>query len=263
MGGDVLTNMLKKILKKYEREGWGGINTAVLSRIAQARGIHPIEDALRKLKKKDSVCLVQIGAFIGATDNDPIYRFLQETKDSKTRLQAVLVEPVKEFFEQLKENYRGLRGVSFENVAIAKTFGPQRFYRLGVDPVAYGFPAWLSQLGSLKEERMTIMWDSCERSEDCKNFYLKHRVVDTIDCITSDILFEKHGIKDLDLLQIDAEGYDFEILSSIDFEKVRPTFINYERMLLGEKEPECRAMMRAAGYRLIDYQQDTFCVSIN
>lgn len=215
---------------------------------------------MRNLKKKDSVCLVQIGAFIGATDNDPIYRFLQETKDSKTRLQAVLVEPVEEFFEQLKENYRGLRGVSFENVAIAKTFGPQKFYRLGVDPAAYGFPAWLSQLGSLKEERMTTMWDNCERSEDCKAFYLKHRVVETIDCITSHQLFERHAITEIDLLQIDAEGYDYEILRTVDFTKIRPRFINYERMLLQDKEPECRAMMRAAGYRLVDFQQDTFCV---
>ena len=110
---------------------------------------------------------------------------------------------------------------------------------------------------------MTTMWDTCERSEDCKSFYLKHRVVDMIDCITSAELFKRHGIEEFDLLQIDAEGYDYEILSSIDFKKIRPKFINYERMLLGEKELTCRAMMRAADYRLVDYQQDTFCVRIN
>ncbi|MEQ1831119.1 MAG: hypothetical protein ABL921_34555, partial [Pirellula sp.] len=120
--------MLKKILKKYEKEGWPGINTAIRSRIAQVRAVHPIEDALRNLQKCDSVCLVQIGAFIGATDNDPIYRFLQNTRNSKIKLQAVLVEPVKEFFEKLKQNYDGVSGVSFENVAIAQTCGPQKFY---------------------------------------------------------------------------------------------------------------------------------------
>lgn len=252
--------MIKKILKKYREEGMDGIESAVLGRIVKARGVHPIQGALRTLRKKDFVCIVQIGAFVGATDNDPICSFLKDTVALKTKLKAVLVEPVKEYYDKLKLNYHDLPGVHFENVAIAQESGPHKFYRLGVDPVAHGFPSWLAQLGSLKEERMTTMWDNCERSEDCKAFYLEHRVVETIDCITSHQLFDRHGIKEIDLLQIDAEGYDYEILRTVDFKKVRPRFINYERMLLLNKEPECRAMMRAAGYRLIDFEQDTFCV---
>ena len=252
--------MIKRIMKKYRAEGLGGIDSALRSKFARMRGVHPVQAALRTLRKKDSVCIVQIGAFVGATDNDPIHRFLKDIAASKTTLKAVLVEPVRQYYEQLKANYRDVPGVHCENVAIAQTCGPHKFYRLGVDPVDYGFPAWLSQLGSLKEERMTTMWDNCERSEDCKAFYLQHRVVETIDCITSHQLFERHAIKEVDLLQIDAEGYDYEILRTVDFNILRPRFINYERMLLLEKEPECRAMMRAAGYRLIDYQQDTFCV---
>jgi len=252
--------MIDRLVKRFREEGIRGLETALRSRIARKRNVHPIQDALKVLSKGNRVCLIQIGAFIGDTENDPLHRFLTDCADTGIALKAVLVEPVREFYEKLKWNYRGVPGIHFENVAIAETSGPQKFYRLGVDPVAHGFPAWLSQLGSLKDERMTTMWDNCERSEDCKAFYLQHRVVDTIDCITSRELFERNGISEIDLLQIDAEGYDFEILRTIDFQTIRPRFINYERMLLQEAEPECRGLMRRAGYRLIDFQQDTFCI---
>ena len=65
----------------------------------------------------------------------------------------------------------------------------------------------------------------------------------------------------LDLLQIDAEGYDYEILKTIDFDRIRPRFVNYERVLLLDEEPACRSMMRDAGYVLFDWDIDTLCVA--
>jgi hypothetical protein len=61
-------------------------------------------------------------------------------------------------------------------------------------------------------------------------------------------------------LQIDAEGYDFKILKTLDFNKLKPKFINYERVLLQEDEQACREMLEAQGYRLFDWGQDTLCI---
>src|SRR5258708_1342309 len=39
-------------------------------------------------------------------------------------------------------------------------------------------------------------------------------------------LLEKHQISEVDFLPVDAEGYDFELLKSIDFSTTRPRFVN-------------------------------------
>ncbi len=178
------------------------------------------------------------------------------------------MEPVREYFEQLREAYASLKTVKLENVAIAEEEGERDFYRLGVDPAAHGQPAWLSQLGSLDPTRMTTQWDRYEQEAldrhgaraDHKAFWHEHRVVDRVACITLHQLVERNGIERLDLLQIDAEGYDYEILRTIDFSRLRPRFINYERVLLGEAEPACRAMLMKQGYVLFDWDVDTLAV---
>ncbi len=226
-------------------------------------------DVLARLAVQPDFAVVQIGAFVGATDNDPLHAFLTQALPAAhargAASTAVLVEPVAEYFAALRRSYEGVPGVRFEHAAIAEAAGTRDFYRLAADPVAHGLPAWLSQLGSLRADRMTALWDRYERghlaaeSDRLTRFYREHQVVEPVTCITFDMLLARHGLTHLDLLQIDAEGYDYEILRTIDFTRVRPAFINYERVLLQDDEPACRAMLMAAGYTLTDWGQDTLC----
>jgi FkbM family methyltransferase len=260
---------------KYRQYGIEGVLSIIRRRLLpglaeqKAKGYiqTPMAYALTWLAEAQSFSIIQIGAYIGDSYNDPIYKFLrqQEHRQGKQKAKeskAILVEPVKEYFQQLKQNYNGLSNVCFENVAIAESSGIRDFYRLAADPTSYGYPAWLSQLGSLKEERMTKLWDNYEKNREYQEFYLKHRIIEQVQCITLAELLDRHAITEVDLLQIDAEGYEFEILSTIDFQCTRPRFINYERILLQEKEVQCRQLLRNVGYFLIDWGQDTFCISM-
>jgi len=47
-------------------------------------------------------------------------------------------------------------------------------------------------------------------------------------CISLDQLVRDHHLSSVDLLQIDTEGYDFEIVSAIDFSLIKPTLIHSE-----------------------------------
>ena len=46
--------------------------------------------------------------------------------------------------------------------------------------------------------------------------------------VTLDALLAKHGLHALDLLQIDAEGFDWAVLQTLDLAKVAPTVIQLE-----------------------------------
>lgn len=218
------------------------------------------------LRRRGHVFIIQIGAHVGDTENDPVHRFIRENslpvQGGRPKCSAILVEPVRYLFEQLAANYRGCEGVVLENVAIADRNEVREFYRLdeNVDLRASGMPEWLNQVGSLLRQRMGQMWDQCEQDQAYKRFISEHTVVDRVQCITFDDLLHRHQIQRIDFLQIDAEGYDYEIIRTIDFDRVRPTIINYERGLLQETEPRCRRLLLRQDYILDDHGQDTLCL---
>lgn len=218
---------------------------------------------LEMFAEQSSITIVQIGAYIGKSDNDPLFNFLHQL-GPRENVKVVLVEPIREYFDALCENYRDVPNIEFENVAIAETEGTAEMYRLNANPVEHGLPEWMAQLSSLKKERLGKLWDASEEdtawADKCKQFYLDHRVVEQVTCMTLHQLLDKHQISHLDLLLIDAEGYDYEILKTLDFTNLKPEFINYERVLLQENEPACRKMLESQGYLLIDWEQDTLCI---
>jgi FkbM family methyltransferase len=226
----------------------------------------PMQCALEWLAKRPSFSIVQIGAHIGDTFNDPLCQFLhrqlhRDRADPTGDYKVILVEPVREHFEQLCTNYADLVGVQFENVAVAEEEGVRDLYRLAVDPKAHGYPEWLSQLGSFDPETPALK--DGDQARRLRQFYLENQVVEKVNCVTLASLLDRHRIDRLDLLQLDTEGYDFEILKSIDFGKTRPTFINYERVLLDDAQnAACREMLTENGYLLMDWQYDTFCIRV-
>lgn len=253
--------MWTKVIAKFRAGGIPAVRKAVVSKLFNYPPVpstHPIQVALDVVTKEEGFTIIQVGAFVGNTDNDPLFSKLSERLRERNG-KLIVVEPAKQFFDLLAANYEGVPGVSCENVAISNNSGPATFYRLGVDPVAYGYPDWLSQLGSLKQERMEELWDRYESDPRLKEFYLEHRVQETVDCISFDELAARHSLSQLDLLQIDVEGFEYEILTTIDFRTFPIRFVNYERVLLQDSLYATERLMRRYGYRLVDYEQDTFC----
>ena len=256
--------MIKRIFKKYRALGFRGVRAAIRYRVARLRNptFDPTALALKAVFSNDDFTIVQIGAFVGDSGNDPLFkRVRNQLKKGRGRL--ICVEPVKEHYDALVENYRGVPNVFCENVAIAEKNGEAAFYRLGVDPVEHGHPAWLSQLSSLKKDRMESLWEKYESNPKLQEFYLQHRVEETVQCLTLAELLRRHNVQGVDLLQIDTEGYELEILSTIDFSAIPIRFVNYECVLLHENKGEAEKLMGASGYLLVDHGQDTFCYREN
>lgn len=264
--------MLNKILCKLRKEGLTGALKAA-GRKAHHKIHQPDVDfkALPSLlektaREKPTVTIVQIGSNVGNTDNDPLYGFLRkhclEAKVTEpVRCRALLVEPVRHLFEQLKANYANFRGVVCENAAVAEATGTRNFYRLqeGIDLQAHGLPAWSEQLGSFLPEQMTSLWSREPENKALREFVEAHTVVEKVPCLTVGDLLAKHQLTNVDLLQIDTEGYDYQILRTINFQQFKPRWINYERIHLKKDESRCRALLLDHGYRLHDHGQDTLC----
>ena len=53
-------------------------------------------------------------------------------------------------------------------------------------------------------------------------------IPEIVPCLSFMDLIKIENVSKLHLLQIDAEGYDVEILKSIDFKKIKPLIINFE-----------------------------------
>jgi FkbM family methyltransferase len=252
--------MFKHAVKKYRAEGLRGVARATVRKLLRHRepATPPVSAALEALLERSQFSVVQIGAYVGDTDNDPLYEALSNGLHHGNG-KLIAVEPVSEYFEQLQRSYLGVPNVFCENFAIADQSGPATFYRLGVDPVEHGYPAWLCQLGSLKQERMEKLWNNYEGNPDYQEFYLKHRIAEEVNCLTFADLLERHQLKEVDLLQIDVEGFESEILSTIDFRSTPVRFVNYECVLLQDRKWKVERMMSGYGFRCMDYGQDTFC----
>ena len=71
--------------------------------------------------------------------------------------------------------------------------------------------------------------------------------------------------KTIDLLQIDVEGYDYEIIKMIDFERVKPLIIHFEHGHLPiEQFEECLEVLIKQGYAIsVEDGGDTTAYIVN
>ena len=71
-------------------------------------------------------------------------------------------------------------------------------------------------------------------------------------------------INHIDLLQIDAEGYDYEIIKMIKFQKIRPSIIRYEHKHLSKKDfTECLELLVNNNYGILFEDSDITAYSMD
>ena len=213
----------------------------LLSKILKKRGYleEEFDKIIREYSNKNSnLFFIQIGANDGMKF-DPTYLYVR-----KYRWKGILVEPVEYVFEKLKENYLGVKGLIFENVAIGNKDGFKKFYMLKKSE-GENLPFWYDEIGSFLKENVLKQRD---RIEDID----KRLITEKIKVLTLKSLLEKHNVHKIDFLQIDTEGYDYHILKQIPFDKIKPSMIIFEdRHLTKERKDYCQKLLIQNGYTII------------
>ena len=190
-------------------------------------------------KTTDDFFVMQVGACDGVMQ-DPLHKWIK-----KYRWRGILVEPQKREFERLKVTYRDESdNLVFENVAIAEDNGLRPLYKLKDDEITEdwerGIPSLLPKLCLGKQHRVTT---------------------EMVQCVTFDTLLNRHRIRRIDLLQIDVEGYDYELIKLFDFRRIKPRLIRYEhRILTLSDKKSCKEYLIKNGYKILEMKFDTGAV---
>jgi FkbM family methyltransferase len=194
---------------------------------------------------------VKVGANDGIGDDPCSDIFLAHKNWS-----GVLIEPVPYWFERLKGNFKEVGRFAFEQVAIGFPAGETTFYH--VDPKGRermpGWEDWFDKLGSF--DRNHIL----KHANGVLEPFIVEAKVQV--CPLMDIV-QRHGIKELHLLHIDAEGYDYEVLKTLDFHKIKPVSIFMEKFHLPEgQKTDLLRFLRGQGYVVYDCVSDYFAMNV-
>ena len=158
--------------------------------------------------------LVVIGAHSGV--------WLKPLFDEYQNQNILLVEPVPYNVALLKENTSKYSNISIENSAVSGRNEIKKFYYVKPDAVKKLGKHWASGIGSFDKQHIL--------NHKYKRFMVFDTDIEQIDIqyLVFSNLIKKYSISSIDLLQIDVEGAEFEILSSINFEKIEIKKIIFE-----------------------------------
>lgn len=178
-----------------------------------------------------------VGAFDGLA-NDPTSQFIQ-----KRRCRAILVEPQVGPFQRLRENMiQHQNKIILLNAAIDEVSGFRDFYC--VSPDTDGLPSWTEQLGSFRRDHILSHED---RAPGVSKALLRCKV----PTVSFQELLDRHGVKSIDVLQIDAEGMDAQLLAWFPFERIKPALLHYETAHMSAEERRMvRKRLEGLGYTI-------------
>ncbi len=198
-------------------------------------------------RARPNAVFVQIGANDGQ-QRDPL-----RDNIARRAWSGVMIEPVPYVFERLASHYSEHPRVRLLNVAIADADGTRPLYYLPQSNDE-GLPTWYDALASFRPDvllsHVTFIPDVAERMA-------------TIDvpCWTFETLCRKEGLNVIDVVQIDTEGYDYEVIKLIDLERVAPLLLMYESLHLSEDDrSSCAALLGRHGYQSLSDGMDTVCL---
>ncbi|MCI0492659.1 MAG: FkbM family methyltransferase [Planctomycetes bacterium] len=184
-----------------------------------------------ELLKNPDFTFLQIGAFDGVGDDDLRDLILRHG------LRGVLVEPQPAAFEKLQMAYRDRPRIMLLRAAIADRVGVRSlFCQRGQASMAASFNREHLRRHGIPDDEIVAQPVVC------------HTVVSALQAA---------GLDRVDLIQIDAEGYDWPIIRSIDFARLRPAIVRFEyRHMTSHDSDACVNFLAAHGYRILPEPRD-------
>jgi FkbM family methyltransferase len=168
---------------------------------------------------------LQVGANDGVS-NDQINGMIR-----RYGWRGILLEPQPDVFASLKRNYAGNDRLIFENAALAFSDGEADFWTVPGNDGLGSFDLQVLRRSGLSDSQ------------------LRKLRVPTVSVKT---LMARHGVEHVDLLQVDTEGFDYEVIKMFLAASVLPSAINYEHLHLSDADrAACVGMLGPLGYKML------------
>jgi FkbM family methyltransferase len=190
--------------------------------------------------------VIQIGANDGV-GHDHLYDVIK-----KFRLQSLLLEPIRELFLNLNNNYLNFKNVRLENSALSinseilflYTVNPDYFHKYGTLPTG---------IASFYKEHLVK-----------HGIKKKHIIQEKVNQISFEELLKKYNISSFDLLVIDTEGYDCNIVNDffLKIKNIRPIIIFEWSHIKQNQLQETLNKMLKNNYSFFPTGDDVFCYPI-
>lgn len=204
------------------------------------KDIDPFTSAVQDLMyiNNGRIRFLQIGAHDGVT-LDPLRPFIEKYPDWS----GMVMEPQPIIFKRLVSGYHHLRDrVKCLNAAIA----PTQMVKLYTFKPSPFLPDHATMLASLNRD--ALLHNGHGYKGEIEELNVPGM---TFKTVCED--FDK-----IDLLQIDTEGYDFEILKMLEKLSIRPKIIRFESAMLNfQDKSECEKMLHGMGYQITNLGIDT------
>lgn len=197
-------NIINYLKKQVNKTGY---------QIKKANNFIFLDSILNKLvSHKGDINFIQIGGNDGI-NFDPLYHFIIL---NKSKISGYVLEPVKDYFNELVNNYKDLPLIKPLNLAIHNNQSEMVIHRVNSKNPSV-LPSYAKGIASFNEAHHV----SCKIPSE-------YMIQEKVKCISLENLLIEKKIGHVDLLQIDTEGYDAEIILNINFEKWKPSIINFE-----------------------------------
>jgi FkbM family methyltransferase len=164
---------------------------------------------------------------------------------------GLLIEPVESTFHKLVKNFEGLPNLIFKNVGISNVEGELPIYKF-------------SDKVEGKEYHQLFSFDRAqlEKLEVPDNWKTDHIIEEKVKVYTLSGLLEELGISNVNILQIDTEGYDYKVLQGIEFKNTKPDILIYEHCHLGPTAYyHSIELLRKNGYYIFGNEFDTIALT--
>lgn len=218
-----LTNISGSEIASYERH--------LMKNGIQVFAQTPLETAVSALATSGKINIIQIGANDGKSE-DPVHDIILNYAKK-----AVLVEPISDLIHKIENNYKYFEGeLHIENAAVAShSSSSMKIYFLKKDSWDEYMEKWGKHPTLIASQDIeTVARKIAERLALSREEAEKRISTITPNIISIEDIIKKHNIDSVDLLQIDAEGYDFEIIKTI--KSNFPKIINFESMNLTRRD---------------------------
>lgn len=209
------------------------------------------------------VDILQVGAHTGISWNN--HCILSILKESHS---AIFLEPVSFLFENLVFNYNKRypnNKFNFINKACSNKTGKLKMYVPNVPVytkeseqqyIDKKIPAWTDQLSSTLREHVAG-----------HNLNLEVNEIE-VECTTLNDLIKQYDISEINFLNIDTEGHDFEVIEGLNLEMIKPKEIRFEHKHMegsnkvpGKRYHQLMTRLQMNGYKLKDKNtEDTLVV---